>query len=140
MRFSSSDSTSLRVYYGEAIHSSVKTRKLRIWCKVLLFKFIPYIANSGLEFSSQWTLRFGPMPHPMRETARGRLLYTVPVMLFMDDMSGNVSKQWNKHMAIYYSNAALPREIINKQWHVRFAAASPSAPPLELMQGIMDSM
>ena len=31
---------------------------------------------------------------------------------FMDDVSGNISKRWNKHFAIYYSSSLLPREIL----------------------------
>ncbi|KAG1723623.1 hypothetical protein EDB19DRAFT_1898050 [Suillus lakei] len=41
------------------------------------------------------------------------MVYTVPLIIFMDDVSGNISKQWNKHHTIYMSNASLPREMLD---------------------------
>ena len=35
------------------------------------------------------------------------MVLTVPLIIFMDDVSGNVSKQWNKHHVVYMSNAAM---------------------------------
>jgi hypothetical protein len=58
----------------------------------------------------------------------------------MDDASGAVSKQWNKHWSVYLSNAALPREVLQSEYYVRFASTSTHALPLELMQGIRDSI
>ncbi|KAG1907831.1 uncharacterized protein F5891DRAFT_1124653 [Suillus fuscotomentosus] len=46
------------------------------------------------------------------------MVYAVPLIIFMDDVSGNVSKQWNKHHAIYMSNANLPREMLEKEFFV----------------------
>ncbi len=80
------------------------------------------------------------MPHPMREHARGRMCYSVPLIIFMDDVSGNISKQWNKHFVAYMSNGNLPREMIEKEFCVRFVTSSPHASPMELMQAIQDSI
>ncbi|KAG2097248.1 uncharacterized protein F5147DRAFT_747487 [Suillus discolor] len=38
----------------------------------------------------------------------GRMVLSVPLIVFMDDVSGNISKQWNKHHVVYMSNAAMP--------------------------------
>jgi hypothetical protein len=70
----------------------------------------------------------------------GRMVYTVPLIVFMDDVSGNVLKQWNKHHAIYMSNANLPREMLEKEFCVRFVTSSPHAAPMELMAGMKDSI
>ncbi|KAG9101962.1 hypothetical protein FS749_001011 [Ceratobasidium sp. UAMH 11750] len=43
--------------------------------------------------------------HALREKAQGRPVYSIPFVLFVDDVSGNVSKQWNKHWCCYLSNA-----------------------------------
>lgn len=80
------------------------------------------------------------MPHPLRAKAGGRMVYTVPLIVFMDDVSGNISKQWNKHHAIYMSNASLPREMLEKEFCVRFVTSSPHAAPMELMKGMKDSI
>ena len=58
----------------------------------------------------------------------------------MDDVSGNVSKQWNKHHAVYMSNASLPREMLEKEFFVRFVTSSPHAAPMELMRAVKDSI
>ena len=68
------------------------------------------------------------------------MVYSVPIIIFMDDVSGNVSKQWNKHHVIYISNANLPREMLEKEFCVRFATSSPHAPPMELMRVMRDSI
>lgn len=78
--------------------------------------------------------------HPLRAVARNRMVFSVPVIIFIDDVSGNQSKQWNKHFACYMSNGLLKREALMEEFHVRFVAASPSATPLEIMQGVKSSV
>ncbi|KAG2129942.1 hypothetical protein DEU56DRAFT_872405 [Suillus clintonianus] len=68
------------------------------------------------------------------------MVYSVPLIIFMDDVSGNVSKQWNKHHAIYMSNANLPREMLEKEFCVRFVTSSPHAAPMELMHAMRESI
>ncbi|KAG2121103.1 hypothetical protein DEU56DRAFT_873835 [Suillus clintonianus] len=68
------------------------------------------------------------------------MVYAVPLIVFMDDVSGNVSKQWNKHHAIYMSNANLPREMLEKEFCVRFVTSSPHAAPMEMMSAMQDSI
>ena len=80
------------------------------------------------------------MPHPLRAKADGRMVYTVPVIIFMDNASANISKQWNKHIVVYLSNAGLPREMLDKEFCVKFVASSPNGPPMELMHAVRDSL
>ena len=80
------------------------------------------------------------VPHPLRAKANGRMVYSVPLIIFMDNVSGNISKQWNKHHAIYMSNVNLPRAMIEKEFCVRFVTASPHAPPMELMKAMKESI
>ena len=68
------------------------------------------------------------------------MVYTIPLIIFMDDISGNISKQWNKHHIIYMSNALLPREMIEQEFTIQFVSGSPHASPMDLMQGIKDSI
>lgn len=78
------------------------------------------------------------MPHPFRKVAGDRMVYSVPLILFEDDVSGNISKQWNKHYVVYASNANLPRDMLEKEFCVRFVTSSPNAGPMELMQGVKE--
>ncbi|KAN0136748.1 hypothetical protein V8E53_005518 [Lactarius tabidus] len=80
------------------------------------------------------------MPHPLRAKADSRMVYTVPVIVFMDNASANISKQWNKHIVVYLSNAGLPREMLEKEFCVKFVTSSPNASPMELMRAVRDSM
>ncbi|KAG2045758.1 hypothetical protein BDR06DRAFT_985736 [Suillus hirtellus] len=68
------------------------------------------------------------------------MVYAVPLIIFMDDVSGNISKQWNKHHAIYMSNANLPWEMLEKEFFVCFVTSSPHATPMELMRAMKDSL
>lgn len=76
----------------------------------------------------------------MRAVAGHRQVYSVPLAIFIDDVSGNQSKQWNKHFSCYMSNATLPRSKLDSEFHVRFVATSPHATPLEIMQGVRASI
>ncbi|KAG1762177.1 hypothetical protein EDD22DRAFT_979895 [Suillus occidentalis] len=60
------------------------------------------------------------------------MVYAVPLIIFMDDISGNILKQWNKHHAVYMSNANLPHEML-EEFFVRFITSSPHAAPMELI-------
>ncbi|KAL0575645.1 hypothetical protein V5O48_006330 [Marasmius crinis-equi] len=80
------------------------------------------------------------MPHPRREQARGRMVYGVPLIIFLDDVSTNISKQWNKHHAIYMSNGLLPRAMVEKEFCTRFVTSSPHATPMELVRALKESI
>ncbi|KAG1785097.1 uncharacterized protein HD556DRAFT_1250464, partial [Suillus plorans] len=71
-------------------------------------------------------------PNPLREKSKGQMVYTVPSII-MDDVSGNILRQWNKRHDIYMSNANLPQEMLEKEFFVQFVSSSPHAPPMELM-------
>ena len=79
-------------------------------------------------------------PDPLCTKAKGRMVYTVPLIVFMDDVSGNISKQWNKHYVIYMSNALLPRKTLEKQFFIRFVTSSLHASPMELMMVLKESI
>ena len=79
-------------------------------------------------------------PHPLCAKAKGRMVYTVPLIVFMDDVSGNILKQWNKHYVIYMSNALLPHKTLDKQFFIHFVTSSPHASPMELMMALKESI
>ncbi|KAG2046776.1 hypothetical protein BDR06DRAFT_985444 [Suillus hirtellus] len=43
------------------------------------------------------------------------MAHMIPLIVFMDDVSGNISKQWNKHHTTYMSDANLLCEILKKK-------------------------
>ncbi|KIJ12442.1 hypothetical protein PAXINDRAFT_14766 [Paxillus involutus ATCC 200175] len=96
--------------------------------------------GSDISFTSSSAAHASLMPNPWREKSGGRMVMTVPLIVFMDDVLGNISKQWNKHHVVYMSNALLPREMLEKEFCTRFVSSSPHAKPLELMQGVKDSL
>lgn len=83
-------------------------------------------ASLSLDYGSR-------MPHPFREKAGKKKVYAVPVIVFMDDVSGNTSKQWNKHFNVYISNGTIPCETLDKEFTTRFVTTSQHVPPAELM-------
>ncbi|KAJ7256585.1 hypothetical protein C8J57DRAFT_1649924 [Mycena rebaudengoi] len=91
------------------------------------------LAPQSIDFAEE-------MPHPLREIAGSRPVYSIPLAIFIDDVSGNKSKQWNKNFSCYMSNGALPRSKLENEFHVRFVATSPFATPLEIMQGVRASI
>jgi hypothetical protein len=54
--------------------------------------------------------------NPLHAKSRGHMVYLIPLIIFMDDVSGNIYKQWNKHHAIYMSNINLPHEMLEKEF------------------------
>ncbi|KDN46955.1 hypothetical protein RSAG8_04032, partial [Rhizoctonia solani AG-8 WAC10335] len=104
----------------------------RTYEEVVSNRKFPGFAVGQEEITSQ-------MPHPLRTTAAGRQVYSIPLIIFMDDVSGARSTQWNKHYSVYMSNGAIPREELQREFHVRYVTTSSHAEPLELMQGIRES-
>jgi hypothetical protein len=65
-------------------------------------------------------------------------MFPMIFMLFIDDVSANASKLWNKHYVCYISNTCLHHEHLDKEYSVCFMASSPNVSPLELIQGIRE--
>ncbi|CAE6516777.1 unnamed protein product [Rhizoctonia solani] len=89
------------------------------------------IVSNGHQEWRDWFV-----PHPLRETAKGREVYSVPFIVFLDDVSGNASKQWNKHWSCYASNSSLPRKKLNERLNIRFMTTSQYASPIEILEAI----
>ncbi|KDQ15035.1 hypothetical protein BOTBODRAFT_109086 [Botryobasidium botryosum FD-172 SS1] len=79
------------------------------------------------------------MPNLLRSVAKGRCVYSVLVIMFIDDVSGNVSQQWNKHYCCYASNGALPRCLQELEENIQFVATSSHAKSLEMIKAICSS-
>lgn len=83
----------------------------------------------------------GPeMPNPLRERANGRDLYVVMVPLWCDDVSGNRSKQYNKHINMYMVNSNLPGRLLQQEYFVRYLSTSPHATAPEQFSELRDQV
>ncbi|KAI0258009.1 hypothetical protein BC834DRAFT_989358 [Gloeopeniophorella convolvens] len=80
------------------------------------------------------------MPHPTRIRAKGRPFFCVWIKLWGDDVSGNRSKQWNKHWNWYLAHAGIPKQLLNQEYFVRFVSTSPHAGILEQGAGICEQI
>ncbi|KAJ7803462.1 hypothetical protein B0H14DRAFT_3091985 [Mycena olivaceomarginata] len=67
------------------------------------------------------------MPHPLRQMAKGRPIFRLRIMPWSDDVSGNVSKQYNAHTNMYVTNLNLPHQKLQQEYFIRFASTSPYA-------------
>ncbi|KZT55702.1 hypothetical protein CALCODRAFT_436819 [Calocera cornea HHB12733] len=77
------------------------------------------------------------MPNAWRQRAGGRKVLSIPIMVWADDVSGNVSKQWNKHIIMCMSNLAMPRRALERESNIHFVGTSTFASPVEMMEGLV---
>jgi hypothetical protein len=78
------------------------------------------------------------MPHPMRKIAQSDDVIVVFLPLWVDDVSGNRSKQYNKHINIYACNSNLPGKLLQQEFFVRFVSTSQHASSPEQLAAILD--
>ncbi|KAJ7221325.1 hypothetical protein GGX14DRAFT_353565 [Mycena pura] len=79
------------------------------------------------------------MPNPLRDLAEGDDLYVV-IPLWADDVSGNKSKQYNKHINMYMVNSNLPGQLLQQEYFVRFVSTSPNATSPEQFSAIKEQI
>ncbi|KAF9065870.1 hypothetical protein BDP27DRAFT_1384442 [Rhodocollybia butyracea] len=91
------------------------------------------IWRSGQENTPQ-------MPNPLHKIAKGDDLYVVMLPLWCDDVSGNKSKQYNKHINIYSVNGSLPGRLLQQEYFVNFVSTSPHATSLEQFKSLRDQI
>ncbi|KAJ7477802.1 hypothetical protein B0H11DRAFT_1726279, partial [Mycena galericulata] len=72
--------------------------------------------------------------------AAGSPVVMSPLWIYCDDTSGNVSKNWNEHNSFLARPAGLPREESQKEYNIRFLSTSNIAPPLEILDGIVEQL
>ncbi|KAH9816664.1 hypothetical protein DFH28DRAFT_1158132 [Melampsora americana] len=86
------------------------------------------------------TLTEAPTINSWRKKANGRIIRNVPLVLYCDDLSGNKSKRWNKHIAFYFTLAGLPPKLSNQEYNCHFVTTSNTAAALELADPLVDDL
>ncbi|KAF9472390.1 hypothetical protein BDN70DRAFT_938219 [Pholiota conissans] len=64
----------------------------------------------------------------------------MPLWMYCDDTSGNTSKKWNEHNSFLFTLAGLPQHESMKEYNVHFLRTSNIAPPLEMMDGVVQQI
>ncbi|TPX44969.1 hypothetical protein CcCBS67573_g10386 [Chytriomyces confervae] len=77
---------------------------------------------------------------PLRAKAKGRRVINLPLTLFNDDTSGNVSKKWNKYESWLFSLTGLPFKATQQQSNINFICTSKKASAIETAEIIVHCM
>ncbi|KAJ7207881.1 hypothetical protein GGX14DRAFT_567184 [Mycena pura] len=88
-----------------------------------------------------WTETSKPpeMPNKMRDlVGDDEDLFVVMVSPWSDDVSGNKSKQYNKHMNVYAQNGCLPGRLLQQEFHMHYVSTSPHASSAEQFAALRD--
>ncbi|OAV96041.1 hypothetical protein PTTG_02286 [Puccinia triticina 1-1 BBBD Race 1] len=95
-------------------------------------------SNKLWETGSATTSR--ELPNPWREIAGTKVIRHMPINLYADDTSGNLSKRWNKHISYYLTLSGLPPSSCKMQYNCHFVTTSNQAGVLELAEPIVNEM
>lgn len=78
--------------------------------------------------------------NPLRDLANGDPLYTIFADIWNDHVSGNKTKQYNKHNNMYMTNKNLPHRLLQQEFNVHFLATSQHTLPTEQYAAVKDMM
>ncbi|KAF4615110.1 hypothetical protein D9613_003453 [Agrocybe pediades] len=92
------------------------------------------------ESLEPWSLTDPVVGNRWRSLSKGHRTLALPLWVYCDDTSGNTSKKWNEHNSFLFSLSGLPREDAAKEYNVHFLCTSNLAPPLEMMEGVVDQI
>lgn len=88
----------------------------------------------------EWTHTNPIVGNRWRQLSKGHRTLFLPMMTYCDDTSGNQSKKWNEHNSFLFTLAGLPREEASKEYNIHFLCTSNLAPPLEMMDGVVQQI
>ncbi|KAH9912209.1 uncharacterized protein B0H18DRAFT_942872 [Fomitopsis serialis] len=90
----------------------------------------------NIQFDALAPLWVRDVRHPVRAKAANRPTFTVRLMAWCDDVSGNKTKQYNAHTNVYVANINLPHEKLKQEYFVRFCSTSQHASSAEQLEGL----
>ncbi|KAJ6586682.1 hypothetical protein B0H10DRAFT_1733084, partial [Mycena sp. CBHHK59/15] len=117
---------------------------VRVRATDLRYNFLD-LRETGHSFKFPGELYSSPswaqnMPNPVRKIAQGRPVFSVRIIPWSDDVSGNVSKQYNPHVNIYMANANLSHRKVSQEYFVRFCSTSPHASSGEQFEALSEDL
>ena len=80
------------------------------------------------------------MPNPYQTMADGEEIIVIFIPIWVDDVSGNKSKQYNKHLNIYIANSNVPGRLLQQEYFIHFVSTSPHASSPEQIAAVLDAM
>jgi hypothetical protein len=93
-----------------------------------------------MSFTADIVQTVPQMPHNLQVLANNEELYVVMLPLWCDDVSGNRSKQYNKHINIYMVNSNLLERLLQQEYFVCFVSTSPHASSPEQFSAVLDDI
>lgn len=78
--------------------------------------------------------------NPWKETSDDYHVEVVPLVLFCDDVSGNISKKWNKFDVWAMLLAGLPRAVNSHLENIHFLCSSNKADWLQMAKPLVDDL
>lgn len=81
----------------------------------------------------------GSSLNPDRTAAGGKPLFSLRIMPWADDASGNRSKQYNPHINLCMQNLNIPHEKLKHQYFVRFSSTSQHAASGEQFRPVIET-
>ncbi|THV05527.1 hypothetical protein K435DRAFT_892109 [Dendrothele bispora CBS 962.96] len=105
---------------GSGLFCTIHSQHDRIPAQSLAQNILEIQATYGEDYSPrQYTV-----VNPLREISKGRPMFRLRVIPWSDDVSGNVSKQYNAHTNVYITNAHLPHRMLAQEFFIRYCSTS----------------
>lgn len=112
--------------------------KFRGMCLLLVLAVV-YIQQSSGDKDVDTDIQ-AKMPNPWREKAKGKPVYCIQLRIWQDDVSGNVSKQWNKHWMYCMTLAGIPKKLLAQEYFTHYISCSPHASVLEQASALNEAI
>lgn len=106
---------------------------------LLLVLAVVYIQQSSCDKDVDTDIQ-AKMPNPWREKAKGKPVYCIQLRIWQDDVSGNVSKQWNKHWMYCMTLAGIPKKLLAQEYFTHYISCSPHASVLEQASALNEAI
>ncbi|KAJ7886066.1 hypothetical protein B0H13DRAFT_2535282 [Mycena leptocephala] len=88
------------------------------------------ILDEASKTTTDWKHTDPKVGNSWRAKANGSRVVCFPLWMYCDDTSGNVSKKWNEHNSF----------LAQKEYNIHFLSTSNIAPPLEMLDGIVEQL